>query len=59
MNLFKVLEELMKPNVHIQSSQAINIKQVHEGADLFFGHRNHTLKLVKFLGSVVPTLSQR
>ncbi|KAH7446691.1 hypothetical protein KP509_01G068600 [Ceratopteris richardii] len=39
---------------HSAASQAINIKQIHEGVDFFFASRSHALKFVDFLGNVVP-----
>ena len=43
---------------HGASSQAINIKQIHDGVDFFFSSRSHALKLVDFLGNVVPIRSR-
>uniref|UniRef100_A0A0C9S8J4 60S ribosomal export protein NMD3 n=1 Tax=Wollemia nobilis TaxID=56998 RepID=A0A0C9S8J4_9CONI len=53
---FFYLEQLILK--HGAASQAVNIKQVHEGVDFFFANRSHGLKFVSFLGSVVPTLNR-
>ncbi|KMZ59032.1 Nonsense-mediated mRNA decay NMD3 family protein [Zostera marina] len=39
---------------HGASLKAINIKEMHQGIDFFFGNRSHAVKFVEFLGNVVP-----
>nr|ABV28352.1 nonsense-mediated mRNA decary protein 3 [Taiwania cryptomerioides] len=53
---FFYLEQLILK--HGAASQAVNIKQVHEGVDFYFANRSHGSKFVNFLGSVVPTLNR-
>lgn len=53
---FYYLEQLIIK--HGAAAQAINIKQIHEGVDFFFGNRSHALKFVDFLNNVVPVKSR-
>lgn len=49
---FLYLEQLiLRHNAHRDS---INIKEVHDGIDFYFGARNHAEKFVDFLTSVTP-----
>jgi hypothetical protein len=34
--------------------QAINIQEVRNGIDFYFSHKQHAIKLVDFIDSVVP-----
>eukprot|EP00245_Coleochaete_scutata_P015305 TRINITY_DN6769_c0_g1_i1.p1 TRINITY_DN6769_c0_g1~~TRINITY_DN6769_c0_g1_i1.p1 ORF type:complete len:529 (-),score=109.84 TRINITY_DN6769_c0_g1_i1:362-1948(-) len=49
---FFFLEQLILK--HGADAHAINIKQMHDGLDFFYGNRSHALKLVDFLNAVVP-----
>lgn len=49
---FLFLEQLILK--HGADAQCVNIKDIHEGVDFFFGNRAHALKFVDFLQSVVP-----
>ena len=49
---FYLLEQLILK--HQAAQQAINIKEVADGIDFFFGHRSHALKFIDFLQNVVP-----
>ncbi|KAF2103418.1 nonsense-mediated mRNA decay protein 3 [Rhizodiscina lignyota] len=49
---FLYLEQLILK--HSAHKDAINIKEVHDGIDFFFGQRNHAEKFVDFLSSVAP-----
>lgn len=53
---FFYLEQLILK--HGAASQAVNVKQVHEGVDFFFANRSHASKFVSFLGNVVPILNR-
>jgi nonsense-mediated mRNA decay protein 3 len=54
---FLFLEQLiLKHGAH---KDAINIKEVHDGIDFFFSHRNQAEKFVDFLSSVTPIKSQK
>ena len=44
---FLFLEQLILK--HSADSQCVNIKDIHEGVDFFFGQRGHALKFVDFL----------
>jgi nonsense-mediated mRNA decay protein 3 len=44
---FLFLEQLILK--HGADSQCVNIKDIHEGVDFFFGNRAHALKFVDFL----------
>eukprot|EP01111_Echinosteliopsis_oligospora_P016396 TRINITY_DN679_c0_g1_i1.p1 TRINITY_DN679_c0_g1~~TRINITY_DN679_c0_g1_i1.p1 ORF type:complete len:503 (-),score=112.32 TRINITY_DN679_c0_g1_i1:45-1553(-) len=49
---FFYLEQLiLKHNAH---GTTVNIKDVPDGLDFFFGHRSHALKFVDFLQAVAP-----
>jgi nonsense-mediated mRNA decay protein 3 len=49
---FLYLEQLMlKYNAH---KDTVNIKELRDGLDLFFSNRNHAIRLVDFLQTVVP-----
>lgn len=49
---FFFLEQLiLKHNAHANST---GIKQMPDGIDFFYDHKSHALKLIDFLGSVVP-----
>jgi nonsense-mediated mRNA decay protein 3 len=46
------LEQLiLKHNAHKDTT---NIKEFRDGLDFYYGHRNHAIKMVDFLQSVVP-----
>ncbi|KAF2152314.1 nonsense-mediated mRNA decay protein 3 [Myriangium duriaei CBS 260.36] len=49
---FLYLEQLILK--HSAHKDTINIKEVHEGIDFFFGARNHAEKFVDFLTSLIP-----
>ncbi|KAK6922094.1 Nmd3, N-terminal [Dillenia turbinata] len=49
---FFYLEQLIL--THDAASRAINIKQVNQGIDFFFGNRSHAVKFVEFVGKVAP-----
>ncbi|TGZ83170.1 NMD3-domain-containing protein [Ascodesmis nigricans] len=54
---FLYLEQLiLKHNAH---KECINIREVKDGLDFFFAHRNSAVKLVDFLSSVVPVKSHK
>ncbi|CAG8499045.1 5817_t:CDS:2 [Funneliformis mosseae] len=49
---FFFLEQLiLKHNAH---KETINIKEVKDGIDFFYSNRSHAIKMVEFLGAVVP-----
>ncbi|KAJ1737704.1 ribosome-binding protein [Coemansia sp. RSA 1939] len=53
---FFYLEQLiLKHNAH---SDTINIKEVKGGLDFHFAQRAHAIKMMEFLGSLVPTRSK-
>ncbi|KAJ2396722.1 ribosome-binding protein [Coemansia sp. RSA 2559] len=53
---FFYLEQLiLKHNAH---ADTINIKEVKGGLDFHFAQRAHAIKMVEFLGSMVPTRSK-
>ncbi|KAI8326046.1 NMD3-domain-containing protein [Martensiomyces pterosporus] len=53
---FFYLEQLiLKHNAH---QDTINIKEVKGGLDFHFAQRSHAIKMVEFLGSMVPTRSK-
>lgn len=35
-------------------ANTVNIKQLHDGVDFYYGNRSHALKLIDFLNGVVP-----
>lgn len=49
---FFYLEQLILK--HGAALRAINIKEMDQGIDFFFGNRSHAVKFVEFLGNVVP-----
>jgi nonsense-mediated mRNA decay protein 3 len=49
---FFFLEQLVLK--HGQDAACLNVKDIHEGVDFYFGNRAHGLKFVDFLSSVVP-----
>ncbi|CAA6669697.1 unnamed protein product [Spirodela intermedia] len=53
---FFFLEQLILK--HSAAERAINIKEMDQGIDFFFGNRSHAVKFVEFLGSVVPCKSR-
>ncbi|GAB7350726.1 hypothetical protein MBLNU459_g1279t1 [Dothideomycetes sp. NU459] len=54
---FLYLEQLiLKHGAH---RDTINIKEVHEGIDFYFGQKNHAEKFVDFLNSVVPVQTKK
>jgi nonsense-mediated mRNA decay protein 3 len=54
---FLYLEQLiLKHGAH---KDAVNIKEVHDGIDFYFAHRNHSLKFLDFLTSVTPVKTQK
>lgn len=53
---FFFLEQLILK--HGAAERAINIKEMDQGIDFFFGNRSHAVKFVEFLGSVVPCRSR-
>jgi len=53
---FLYLEQLILK--HRVEGDVINIKQVPEGLDFFFSHRNHAIKFIDFLSAVVPVRSR-
>lgn len=54
---FLYLEQLiLKYGAH---KDTINIKEVHNGIDFYFGQRNHAEKFVDFLTSVAPVRSKK
>lgn len=50
---FLYLEQLILK--HHAEENVTNIKQISEGLDFFFSHRNHALKFTDFLNAVIPT----
>ncbi|KAI9500991.1 ribosome-binding protein [Coemansia spiralis] len=53
---FFYLEQLiLKHNAHLET---INIKEVKGGLDFHFAQRAHAIKMVEFLGNMVPTRSK-
>lgn len=54
---FLYLEQLILK--HAAHRDTINIKEVHEGIDFFFGQRNHAEKFVDFLSSLIPVKSKK
>lgn len=54
---FLYLEQLiLKHNAH---RDTINIKEVHDGIDFFFAHRNQAEKFVDFLNSTTPVKTKK
>src|SRR6185295_14509568 len=54
---FLYLEQLiLKHGAH---KDAINIKEVHDGIDFYFAHRNHAEKFLDFLTSVTPVKTNK
>uniref|UniRef100_A0A1D1XGH5 60S ribosomal export protein NMD3 n=1 Tax=Anthurium amnicola TaxID=1678845 RepID=A0A1D1XGH5_9ARAE len=53
---FFYLEQLILK--HGAAERAINIKEMDQGIDFFFGNRSHAIKFVEFMGSVVPIRSR-
>ncbi|KAF2219141.1 NMD3 family-domain-containing protein [Elsinoe ampelina] len=54
---FLYLEQsILKHSAH---RDTINIKEVHEGIDFYFGARNHAEKFVDFLNSVTPVRTKK
>lgn len=49
---FMFLEQLILK--HGVDQSCTNVKEIHEGVDFFFGNRQHAVKFIDFLGSVVP-----
>lgn len=49
---FFYLEQLILK--HCAHEACINVKEMHEGVDFYFANRNHALKFIDFLQSVVP-----
>ncbi len=49
---FYFLEQLILK--HNAQQQALNIKEVGDGIDFFWGHRSHAMKFIDFLQNVVP-----
>lgn len=54
---FLYLEQLILK--HSAHKDTINIKEVHDGIDFYFGQRNHAEKFVDFLKSVAPINSKK
>ena len=54
---FLYLEQLILK--HSAHRDTINIKEVNDGIDFFFGQRNHAEKFVEFLTSVAPVRSKK
>jgi len=50
---FFFLEQLILK--HGADESCVNVKEIHEGIDFYFGSKAHALKFVDFLQSVVPT----
>ncbi|GAB4860302.1 hypothetical protein Ancab_011782 [Ancistrocladus abbreviatus] len=53
---FFYLEQLILK--HVAAAQAIRIKQMDHGIDLFFSSRSHGVKFVEFVGKVAPGRSR-
>lgn len=54
---FLFLEQLiLKHNAH---RDTINIKEVHDGIDFYFAHKNQSEKFVDFLNSVTPVKTKK
>lgn len=53
---FLYLEQLILK--HNAQKDTISIKEVRDGLDFFYSSRSHALKMVEFLGSVVPIRSK-
>ncbi|KAF2672394.1 nonsense-mediated mRNA decay protein 3 [Microthyrium microscopicum] len=54
---FLYLEQLiLKHGAH---SDTINIKEVHDGIDFYFAHRNQAEKFTDFLSSVTPVITKK
>ncbi|KAK0203607.1 NMD3 family-domain-containing protein [Desarmillaria ectypa] len=49
---FLFLEQLILK--HAAQKDTISVKEVRDGLDFFYSQRSHALKMVEFLGSVVP-----
>ncbi|KAL9089406.1 MAG: hypothetical protein Q9165_005727 [Trypethelium subeluteriae] len=54
---FLYLEQLILK--HSAHKDTINIKEVSDGIDFFFAHRNHAEKFVEFLTSVTPVRTKK
>lgn len=53
---FLYLEQLiLKHHAH---RDTVNIKEAKDGLDFFYAQRGHAIKMVEFLGAVVPTRSK-
>ncbi|KAF9027017.1 NMD3-domain-containing protein [Hymenopellis radicata] len=53
---FLFLEQLILK--HGAQKDTISVKEVRDGLDFFYSQRSHALKMVEFLGSVVPIRSK-
>ncbi|EDR03774.1 60S ribosomal export protein NMD3 [Laccaria bicolor S238N-H82] len=53
---FLYLEQLILK--HNAQKDTISVKEVRDGLDFFYSSRSHALKMVEFLGSVVPIRSK-
>jgi nonsense-mediated mRNA decay protein 3 len=54
---FLYLEQLILK--HAAHKDTINIKEVHDGIDFYFAHRNQAEKFVDFISSLVPVFSKK
>jgi len=54
---FLYLEQLILK--HAAHKDTINIKEVHDGIDFFFAHRNHAVAFCDFLKAVIPVHVKR
>ncbi|KAH7099754.1 RNA binding protein [Auriculariales sp. MPI-PUGE-AT-0066] len=53
---FLYLEQLILK--HGAQKDTISVKEVKDGLDFFYAHRNHAIKMVEFLAGVVPVRSK-